>query len=190
MFPVLLAAGAIEVDRWLERDATRGRGVLLWSMIILSGIVSAVIALPVLPPRDAGPVVAIDPDIGETIGWPDLTRAVSVVYRQAGPGAVIFTANYGEAGAIDRYGPSAGLPQAYSGHNAFDDWGPPPELAHPVVTVGLGRSDLIHFRDCRLAARIHNRADISNDEDGQLIELCSGTRGSWSQVWPALRHLG
>jgi 4-amino-4-deoxy-L-arabinose transferase-like glycosyltransferase len=189
MFPVLLAVGAIETAVWLERGGT-GRRTLLWTAIGLSGVVSAFIALPLLPAKNSGPVVAMNGDVGETIGWPELTRTVAAVYRQAGPGAVIFTSNYGEAGAIDRYGPGLGLPGAYSGHNAFGDWGPPPDRLSPVVTVGLSPSDLRHFRDCRLAARIHNSAGIDNDEHGEPVEACAGTRAPWSRIWADLRHLG
>ena len=188
-FPVLLAAGAIETDSWLQRGSTRARAALLWSMVALSGVVSALIALPLLPAKDAGPIIGINSDVGETIGWPDLTRTVAAVYHRARPGAVIFTSNYGEAGAIARYGPGLGLPKAYSGHNAFGYWGPPPNRAGAVITVGLGRS-LTYFRDCRVMARVSNSARVDNDEHEEPVELCSGTRGSWSQIWPKLRHLG
>jgi hypothetical protein len=190
MFPVLLAAGAIETDAWLARGSPRRRGALLWCAVILSGLVSAVIALPVLPVKDAAPVVAVNADVGETIGWPQLTRTVAGVYRRSGGRAVIFTANYGEAGALDRYGPALGLPSAYSGHNAFGYWGPPPDRAGPVVAVGLDRVDLGHFRGCRFAARVSNAARIDNDEHGAPIELCARTRGPWSRIWTHLRHLG
>jgi hypothetical protein len=190
MFPVLLAAGSIQADGWLERGSRRRRSTLLWTLIALSGLVSATIALPLLPARDAGPVIAMNSDVGETIGWPDLTRAVAGVYRRAGVGTVIFTSNYGEAGAVDRYGPTVGLPSAYSGHNAFGYWGPPPDNAGPVVTVGLEASELRQFRGCRVAARIENSAAIDNDERGNAIDRCSGTRGAWSTIWPKLRHLG
>jgi hypothetical protein len=190
MFPVLLAAGAIETDCWVTRAASRPRAALLWSLVVLSGVVSAVIALPLLSAKDAGPVVAVNGDVGETIGWPDLTRTVAGVYQRAGSSAVIFTANYGEAGAIDRYGPALGLPGAYSGHNAFGYWGPPPNRPGPVVTVGLDATQLSHFRNCLLTARIDNSAGIDNDEHGEAVERCSGTRGPWSQIWPKLRHLG
>ena len=190
MFPVLLAAGAIETDRWLARGASRRRSVVLWSMVALSGLVSAAIALPLLPARSAGPVIAMDADVGETIGWPDLARTVAGVYRRAGADAVIFTANYGEAGAIDRYGEPLGLPPAYSGHNAFGYWGPPPNRPGPVVTVGLDPAALARFRGCRVAARIDNTAGIDNDERGEPVDRCSGTRGSWAHVWPGLRRLG
>ena len=190
MFPVLLAAGGIQVDGWLERGAVRRRAALLWSMVALSGLVSAFIALPLLPAGDAGPVIAVNGDVGETVGWPELTRTVAAVYHRAGPGSVIFTANYGEAGAIDRYGPALGLPLAYSGHNAFAYWGPPPNRPGPVVTVGLDPSQLSHFRSCRLAARIQNAPDVDNDERGEPVEMCAGPRETWSQIWPKLRHLG
>jgi hypothetical protein len=190
MFPVLLAAGALETEAWLARGVGPRRSALLGSLVVLTAIVSAFIALPILPAKSAGPVVAVNSDVGETIGWPDLTRTVASVYRRVGPGAVIFTSNYGEAGAVDRYGPALGLPAAYSGHNAFGYWGPPPNRAGPVVTVGLGSSQLSQFRHCQLAARIDNSAGTDNDERGQPVEQCAGPRGPWSTIWPKLRHLG
>jgi 4-amino-4-deoxy-L-arabinose transferase-like glycosyltransferase len=189
MFPVLLGAGAIETDLWLERGTALRRRAL-WGLVVLSGVVSALIALPLLPAKDAGPVIAINGDVGETIGWPDLTRTVAAVYRRAGPGAVIFTANYGEAGAIDRYGPAMGLPSAYSGHNAFGYWGPPPDRAGRVVTVGIDGSALRHFRGCHVAARIDNSAGVDNDEHGEPVDECAGTAGPWSRIWSDLRRLG
>jgi hypothetical protein len=189
-FPVLLAAGAIQTDAWLQRGARRRRAALLWTMVALSGAVSAVIALPLLPAKDAGTVIAVNGDVGETIGWPDLARTVARVYHRAGSGAVIFTSNYGEAGAIDRYGPALGLPDAYSGHNAFGYWGPPPDRPGPVVTVGLDSTELSQFRGCHAVARIHNAAGVDNDENGASVARCSGTRASWSAIWPKLRHLG
>jgi hypothetical protein len=191
MFPVLLAAGAIETDAWLERGRSRRRGALLCGAVILSGLVSAVIALPVLPVHDAGPVIAMNGDVGETIGWPELARTMAGVYGRAQGQPVIFTSNYGEAGALDRYGRALGLPAAYSGHNAFADWGPPPDRPGPVFVVGLDPPDLrAYFRGCRLEARVSNAAEIDNDERHAPIVLCSGTRGPWSRIWSNLRHLG
>ncbi|HEY5197392.1 MAG TPA: glycosyltransferase family 39 protein [Solirubrobacteraceae bacterium] len=191
MFPVLLGAGAIEVDGWLERGSRRLRRGLLAAAIVSGGLVSAVIALPVLPRDQTGPVLAADSDVGETIGWPDFARTVAGVYRQAGRPAVVFTSNYGEAGAVDRYGPALGLPAAYSGHNGFGEWGPPPDRRGPVVVVGLDDTELAgHFVGCRIAARVTNAANVDNDERGAPVDLCAGTRRAWSQIWTGLRHLG
>jgi hypothetical protein len=190
MFAVLLAAGAIEVDSWLERGRQRTRAVLLAAALLTSGVVSALIALPILPARDAGAVIALNGDIAETIGWPDLVQTVADTYHHAGGRPVIFTENYGEAGAIDRYGPALGLPQAYSGHNSFASWGPPPDRATTVIVVGISGPELArHFRGCRLAARVDNRAGVDNDERGTPVDVCNGTRQKWSEMWGDLRHL-
>ncbi len=191
MFPVLLAAGAIRTDAWLDRGSPRARRALLGAGIVLSGLVSAVIALPILPAKDAGVAIAVNADVGETIGWPELVGTVAGVYRTAGQTAVIFASNYGEAGAIDRYGPAVGLPPAYSGHNGFADWGPPPDRPGRVVAVGFEVTELrAHFAGCRLAARVGNRAGVDNDERDAPIVLCQSTRAPWSAIWRSLRHLG
>ena len=192
LFPVLLAAGAIQTDTWLERGSPRTRRALLAAALVVSAGVSIVLALPVLPARDTGVVLAANADVGETIGWPDLTRSVARVYRRASDRrTIIFTENYGEAGAIDRYGPGLGLPRAYSGHNGFAEWGPPPDRRGPVLTVGLAPGTLARaFTGCRLAARVDNAAGVDNDERGAPIDLCTGTRRPWSDIWHQLRHLG
>jgi 4-amino-4-deoxy-L-arabinose transferase-like glycosyltransferase len=191
LFPVLLGAGAIPVDAWLDRGSQRLREVLLAAAFVSSAVVSALIAFPILPAKNAGAVIALDSDVGETIGWPDFTRIVAHVYREAPGRPVIFTSNYGEAGAIDRYGPALGLPGAYSGHNAFSEWGPPPDRPGAVVVVGLDAADLHRFfRSCRLAMRISNSAGIDNDENDTPVYLCAGVRGSWSRNWRALRSYG
>jgi hypothetical protein len=192
LLPALHAAGAAPVLGWLDRGRSRLRHWMLGTAVVFSAIVGCVIALPVLPARLAGPVVAVNPDVGETIGWPELAAGVAGVVgsERHGGTPVILTANYGEAGAIDRYGASLGLPRAFSGHNAYGQWGPPPEAATPVVAVGFTvqtASEFLH--DCRIAARIVNWAGIDNDEDGRLILVCGGPKGSWTTIWPELEHL-
>jgi hypothetical protein len=123
-------------------------------------------------------------------GWPELAETVAAVYRQQPRSAVILTRNYGEAGAIDRYGPALGLPPAYSGHNAFGDWGPPPDSDTPAIAVGLPPEDLAELGGCTLAAAIDNNAGIDNDERGASVRVCAGPPRGWSQAWPELRHLG
>jgi hypothetical protein len=190
LFPVLIAAGSIRVVGWAAGGRRRWRAALLATAVGLSGLVSAVIALPILPAAAAGPVVKMNSDVGETIGWPELVRDVARVYQRVGGRAVILTANYGEAGAVDRYGPALGLPGAYSGHNGFAAWGPPPERFERAVVVGYSDASLDRWFDrCLTAARVRNAAGISNQEDGGGIEICSGLRLPWPALWPTMRHL-
>jgi 4-amino-4-deoxy-L-arabinose transferase-like glycosyltransferase len=190
LLPALLGAGAAPVDRWLDR-AGRSARVALVVAIVASGAVAAIVALPLLPAREAGPVVAVNPDAAETIGWPAFARTVAGVYDRLPdrPRAVILTRNYGEAGAVDRYGPALGLPHAYSGHNAYSDWGPPPNGSAPVVAVGLPAADLPRLRGCRSAARIDDGVGVDNEEQGKRVVVCRGPARAWSAEWPALRHL-
>jgi 4-amino-4-deoxy-L-arabinose transferase-like glycosyltransferase len=193
LLPVLLAAGSVKVDAWLELGRAGARKALLVAALGLSALVGAVISLPVLPAKDADVVVDVNDDVGETIGWPELADTVSAVYRDLpdAADAVVLTGNYGEAGAIERYGPARGLPPAYSGHNAFGDWGPPPDDAAPVITVGLAPSEMAaHLEGCRVRARIENDDGIDNDEQGAPVMVCAGPRRPWREEWPALRHLG
>jgi hypothetical protein len=189
LLPLLLAAGSVKVDAWLERG--RARKAVLATAVALSGLVGATISLPVLPAEDTDVVIAMNEDVGETIGWPDLVDTVGDVYGAQPGGAVILTGNYGEAGAIDRYGAERDLPQPYSGHNAYGDWGPPPDGAAPVITVGLAPSEMAaHLDGCRVMARIDNDDDVENDEQGEPVMVCDGPRGSWREQWPELKHLG
>jgi 4-amino-4-deoxy-L-arabinose transferase-like glycosyltransferase len=203
LLPALIGAGAVKVDGWLDRGVARVRRAVLVAALAVSGVASVLISLPVLPAASADPVIEVNEDVGETIGWPEFAATVAGVY-QALPEpdrAVILTGNYGEAGAIDRYGPALGLPRAYSGHNAYGDWGPPPDGSGPVIVVGLdpGRPPAparasadrgAQLHGCSVAATIENDAAIDNDERGTRVLVCDGPRRPWSQVWPAFHHLG
>ena len=105
-------------------------------------------------------------------------------------GRSIVTQNYGEAGAIDRFGGPLGLPAAYSGHNGFGLWGPPRGSEGSVIAVGLRRRTLLDdFTGCRRVMPIMNHAGIDNEEHGRLIAVCGAPRAPWPVLWRSLRHL-
>jgi hypothetical protein len=100
----------------------------------------------------------------------------------------ILTGNYGEAGAIDRYGPGLGLPGVYSGANNFWLWGPPPATRTAAIAVNLDPAFLRReFRHVALAATFWNGLGVGNDEQGARIYVASGLRSSWARAWPAFR---
>ena len=89
------------------------------------------------------------------------------------------------------FGPKLGLPRAYSGHNAYADWGPPPDSTRPVVVVGTSLSETEpFFAGCTQKGSISNDSGVENEEHGAPILLCSRPRRPWSQLWPSLRRLG
>ncbi|WP_235079218.1 glycosyltransferase family 39 protein [Amycolatopsis orientalis] len=190
---ILLAAGAEPALRWLSQGRKRRRGSA--ALLAAAGAaISVVVGLPVLPVSAlAGPVLALNKDQGEQVGWPELASAVARAWqripRDQRATAVLLTGNYGQAGALERYGPALGLPRPYSNHMSYADWGPPPDtMTGPVLFVGKLRPAIrTAFGDCRRVAVNDNGAGLPNDEQGTAISLCSPSAEPWSRIWPRLR---
>ena len=191
LYPLLLAAGAGPVLAWA---AGRGRAGVLGAALVVSLLIDGVLMLPLVPVARLGStqIPDINYDSGETVGWPLLADAVRDARDglPAGERVVVLARNYGEAGAIDRFAPDLG--PAYSGHNAYRSWGPPPEDAGTaVVAVGLDEERLAAWFDgVQTVGRFDNGLDLDNEEQGVPIMTAVGRRVPWSQIWPELRRLG
>jgi len=192
----LLAAGAVAVERRWATGRGRSR-ILLAAALPVCLLVTLPLVLPVLPARNAGGISAIDPVGAETIGWPGFIGTVSRVWHQLPArqraDAVIFTGNYGEAGAITELGRADHLPQAVSGQNNEWFWGPGnPHATTIVAIVQQGFPQLVtqlrgDFAHVRLVATITNPAHVSNQEEGGHVYLCTGPVRPWGQLWPSFR---
>jgi len=196
MFPLLLAAGAQPALRWLRCGRPRLRRALLAGAILLS-LAATPVTLPLVPVRDvhSTSIVKLNYDAGETIGWPAYVREIARVYASLPAAerrvAVVLASNYGEAGAVERFGPADGLPAAYSGHMGYWYWGPPPASATTAVAVGFERATLAAFCASLLrAGQLENHLRVSDDEQGAPVWVCSGLREPWRRIWPTLRDFG
>jgi Dolichyl-phosphate-mannose-protein mannosyltransferase len=196
MYPVLLAAGAAPTLRWARRGRFAVRRAAVGVAVLLSVAINAVLMLPLLPARSLpdSPIVAVQPISAESIGWPELAATVSAVYQSLPADqradAIVLARNYGEAGAVNTFRRYVPLPPAYSGHNSYADWGPPPESADPVIVIGFDEPTLRRmFGSVRLAARLDNGIGLANDEQGRPVWVCRGRFASWSSLWPGLRRL-
>ena len=134
IYPSLFGAGGTWYERRLARhpaDVAARRARRTAAILVVITVVSLPIVLPVLPERTlpAGSWESgINKDLSATIGWPALVRQVARVADSLPPNErahlVVFTGDYGAAGAIDEYGTRYGLPHAISGHNNYWWWGP------------------------------------------------------------------
>ena len=188
----LYAAGCVLTARWAA-DRT-GRRALLVAGLAVNVAVSVFAALPVLPARSLpAAVAALNSTQGDSIGWPAYVHQVADVYRSL-PGAdravaVIVTGNYGEAGAIDRYGPGYGLPSAYSGHNELYRFGPPPDTATVALFVGYDHERVAAwFADCTELTRLDNGVGVDNEEQGNPVFVCRQPHQPWHAMWSQLQH--
>ncbi|MEP7024870.1 MAG: glycosyltransferase family 39 protein [Actinomycetota bacterium] len=199
VYVFLIAAGSVPLERWLAaRRPLRGRlsgpaGMAV--TLVISGAIGALVALPVLPAATLHtfPLQKINYDLGETIAWPRLVALVSREYHalpaQEQRHTTILAGNYGEAGAIERYGAQYGLPTAYSGANNFWLWGPPPAADTSAIAINLDESFLrTEFAHVKLVATFTNGIGVDDDEQGTQVFAVSGLRSPWRTAWPAFRH--
>lgn len=191
LLAVMYAAGCVPVARWMAGH--RKRRQLIVCVVAINAAVSIVLALPVIPLRVVGrtPVVHAGPMVADQIGWPQYVAEVGRVYRELpAPRPPIVTSNYGEAGAISRYGPALGLPAPYSAHNALYDQRHLPADTDAILLVGGQTERAAHlFESCRVLATLDNGFGVDNEEQGVPVALCEHPHDP-EQLWPSLRHLG
>ncbi len=196
---MLFAAGGLWAEeRLLHR--TPAKGVRGWVALMVAG---AVVAMPlILPVLSASALAkgpwegAINKDLSATVGWPSLVGQVATVanHLPASERAnlVIYTGDYGAAGAVDLYGAGYGLPHAISGHNTYWWWGP--AGAHSgatTIAVDLPKQYLrTIYTEVTPAGTVTTPDGVWTEEQGDPIWICRGQRISWAQAWPAARHYG
>lgn len=201
-YPMLYAAGSVWGEQWLRRLrhswAVAARSVVWIALAANIAIVSAFM-LPLAPIKSSWwkRAARVQGDFREEVGWPELTETVARI-RDSLPEKErarvgVLAGNYGEAGAIDLYGPSYGLPQAISGINSFWEHGygdPPPET---LIVIGLPTRFLERkFSSCELAGHTWNTYNIENEEtrDHPDIYVCRGMRQSWPEFWKDFQYYG
>ena len=193
LLAVLFAAGCVPVAAWAR---TTSRRVAVMAVVLLNAVACLVISLPLVPVEDLAetPVADINASAQDAVGWPRYVRQIADVHA-ALPApdqdrAVVLTQNYGEAGAVDRFGPALGLPPAYSGHNELWEYGPPPDAATVALVVTEAPGAWIsRFAECTVEGRLDNGVDVDNEEQGVSILVCREPAGGWAALWPELRHL-
>jgi dolichyl-phosphate-mannose-protein mannosyltransferase len=210
IYPMLFAAGAVWMEsRIEERDWQWARQAILVPLVV-GGMVAAPLALPILPVEaaaaysnfwdihkvrvenyDSGQLPQLFADM---FGWPDQVKTVASVYRSLPAKdraqCAILAANYGEAGAIDYFGPAYGLPRAISPHNNYYFWGPGETANDVVIAVGMDLHKLqLLFGDVQKAATIVSPYAVP-DESDLPVYLCRHPRVPLAQAWPWLKFFG
>ena len=191
LFPVTLSVGLAGLVGREQQGSDLRR--LTWA-VVANAAVTIPLALPVLPESTATPIAAVNQAVAETIGWPEMVEQVADVVdalpADERADVVLLTGSYGEAGALDRFGPDHGLPPAYSGHNSYADFRRPDDADAVVVTVRYSAEGLEpFFQHCERVATIRTPHDVPSEVRGTPIHVCRGLRGTWDQVWPRVRHL-
>jgi 4-amino-4-deoxy-L-arabinose transferase-like glycosyltransferase len=195
--PVVLAAGAAATERWIargRRPRPRQRLVVIASLVGVALILPQV--LPILPATvvHSLPATAQHSSVGDSIGWPQLTRAVAAqdaaLVRGGQAPTSIFTGYYPEAATLSVYGASDHLPPVLSGHNAYWMWGPGRASDRTVLAVDALSQLRPYFASCHVLTTVNPPFHVQNDWTGIQIGVCSGPTASWGVLWPHLKLYG
>jgi hypothetical protein len=203
-YPMLLAAGAVAIERvaalrrWLKPATvvalvagTAPLFPMMLPILPLEAYVNYQETLHLAPPATEKRHLRspLPQYYSDDLGWEQMTAAVAKAYYRLTPGmrsaTAIFGQNYGEAGAIDFFGPKYGLPKAISGHQNYFLWGPRKYNGVAMIVLGDNRKNLekyfgqvIHAGDFGVPYAL---------EHGP-IWVCTQPRG-WNlqQIWPTLK---
>jgi hypothetical protein len=206
-YPMLFAAGGVAVQRIFAARLKWIKPVFLGAIIAM-GTLCAPLVLPVLapdklvaymrvihmePPRtETSQTEALPQIFADQFGWEQMVGSVAHVYHHLHPEdekrAVIFCQNYGEAGAIDFFGPKLRLPPAISGHQNYFLWGPR-DWNGDVVLILDTNDD--HGRE--LFASVEDLGQVVSSpwampfERRNHIYLCRDLKVSVQDLWPRLK---
>jgi hypothetical protein len=206
-YPILLAAGSVAIERAGERKHWAWLKPPIVTLLLLTLLIMLPLGVPVLsaegflryesklpfplPVSEKGHRGAAMPQYySDQFGWEEMTAAVARVYSSLTPEerrqACIGAGNYGEAGAIDFFGPKYGLPNAVSGHQNYFLWGPRNCTGKVLILLGdrpedwNGRCDRVD-----IAAQLYHPYAIKFENKPVLV--CHGLKVDLQQIWPSLK---
>lgn len=209
-YPPLFASGAMLFGSWRVHWRTWGpRWVAAYAgLLILSAVLLAPAAMPVLPPatyariysptgssgahQESGDAYGLPQALADRFGWEQQVALIAQVYHSLPPNeqrvACIFTENYGEAGALVQFGDRYHLPPAISGHNAFYLWGLEGCTGQVLITINIDPRDAAQgYGSVTLAARTSCDACVDFENHAPILILRQ-PKESLSVLWSQARH--
>jgi len=208
---MLFAAGAAAFDGWLERRTwARARAwprAAVLVIVLAAGAVTAPLVLTILGPeqyldyQDRLGIGASKTEVnhdgplpqlyGDQFGWPEFVAEVARIYHalpeEDRARACILASNYGEAGAINLFGPRHGLPRAISGHQTHWFWGWGDCSGEVLIWTQAKYWDLDEVCGSVEIAGEHHHLWGMAEEDGP-IAVCRNIKMPMTELWSEVKH--
>jgi len=205
-YPILFAAGSVTWQFWLTRWRLKSVQIGYPVLMLLSGALIAPFAIPVLPVKTylrysqalhfqqpaiekwkLGPLPQVYAD---QFGWKEMVATVARVYNGLPPDVraktAIFAQNYGQAGAIDFFGPAYGLPKAISGHQNYFLWGPRDFTGESIIVL-QGRPEKLQdqFASVTKVATVYHPYSMPTEHFD--VFYCRDLKWPLREIWPQLK---
>jgi len=205
IYPMLFAAGAVVIECWLANRPAWTRAAVA-VVIVLTAIPLVIMSTWMLSPerllayqnaigfkpakQEVHHESLLMQPIADQFGWPELVKQVADIYNSLPPEERIETGiwagNYGEAGAVNLFGPKYGLPTAYSRHQNLWYWGPPPQVYRNLIVIQWSLDDV---RDNCTSYQAFDHYDRwGMGEENSPIYLCRGVKFDIQKIWWHSHH--
>lgn len=206
VYPLLFAVGAVVFERSVGRVRTIAIAYPL--LVFAAGLAIAPEAVPVLPlpaflayqrvldvrgvKIEKHPTGIVPQQFADMFGWEELVAALAAAYDGMPPAqrreAVILTHDYGQASAVDFFGPARGLPHAVSGHNNYYLYGLRGSSGKVVIAVGIAAPLLRQeYASVRQVGVFRDRY-VLPDSDNLPIYVCTKPREPLGSFWPHFKR--
>jgi len=209
VYPLFFASSGCMIELLARRSRLGWLKPVAFAAVLVQGIVAMPIVLPVLPVEtyvqyqqflglvpereERGAAGILPQHFADMFGWPEMVDTVALVYKRLSPEeqakCMIYVRNYGEAGAIDFFGPKLGLPRASCTHNSYWFWRPDSWSGEVCIIFGRSNDTTDCFNDLRqffetveLAAFARCKYAMPY-EDGRPIFICRGAKITLQQLW-------
>jgi uncharacterized membrane protein len=207
IYPMLFAAGGVLWEKIANEHRRLGWvKVVLPAAVIILGVIALPLTVPILPVykivpyeqalgmkttrTEAAHSGPLPQHFGDEFGWQEMVQAVASVYNSMPPEqraqTGILGGNYGEAGAIDFFGPRYGLPNAISAHQNYYFWGPRQYTGESLILLQWsleGARDWCH--DVQDGPTLDPQYGMG--EEHYTILICHGLKEPLEQAWPKLK---
>jgi 4-amino-4-deoxy-L-arabinose transferase-like glycosyltransferase len=209
IYPMLLAAGAVAIETWLNTPKLRWIGWAYAAAIVVFGAIFAPLSIPLLPVdtylkyQAAMPIkvpvtehshaaAALPQIYADQFGWPEIVEATTHAWREIPPDeqkdCAIFAQDYGSAGAIDFLGGKNGLPKVISGDRSYWLWGPRGYSGNCMIVLDDRREQLQELFE-RVELITISEPNPYALEQQLPVYMCREAKfGSLEKLWPAIKH--
>jgi 4-amino-4-deoxy-L-arabinose transferase-like glycosyltransferase len=207
IYPILLAGGAVAIEDWLAWRPLRG---IVLAAVTGVGLLLAPLALPILPPDKYAPYARalgipqgaaaterfapspLPTHLAGMFGWPEMAAKVAAVYNALPENertrAVFYGRDYGEASALEIYGPALHGPPVVAGHNNYYLWGPK-GFDGSVVIVLYGDVAPLMKNYSRVQVVGHIDSPFAESYEAHMaIYVLRGPRVPLQTLWPKLKY--
>jgi hypothetical protein len=207
VYPVMFAAGAVQFERMTDRSPWRWARPIYAIVMLAAGALLAPTMIPILPVKmfiaysrtlgitqqkfENQPLRELPQIYADMYGWEERVKIVADYFHSLPPDEQKVTAigasDYGQAGAVDLFGPKYGLPKSISTNNNYWIWGPRGYHGESIILMNEDSPEK-YVDECRTFTMVARPSDpYSRLDANRPIYHCRGLKTDLQVLWPKLK---